>query len=234
MKKQLKNFLSFFNKIWVLANLKNGSIKGTHLYFTKFKIEKGSNTVKIINSSIEKTQIDLIGKNNCIECDDDCYIARSEIFIAGENNKLILKNGVKLRGANVNITGYNCEVVIGDNTTFGGVRIVNVGSHNVVTIGADCLFSDGIEIWASDTHPILNDGGEVINYEKPITIGNKVWVGTKVIILKGVTINDGSIIGMGSVVTKDVPAGVVSAGYPNKTIKENVSWKLDYPFRPLI
>lgn len=230
MKKLIKGFISVFNKLWVFALTKGVALNGTSLYLVRFVVG-GNNTIKFSNDAIEYSEIHVSGNNNSLECASNVFMARAQIHITGDNNRLVIGKGVKLRQAVITLTGYNCDIFIGDGTTFGGVRMVNVGTRNAITIGEGCLFADGIEIWASDTHAIINEDGEFINPEKPVTIGNKVWVGSKVTILKGVTINDGAIIGMASVVTKDVPAGVVSVGYPNKTIKENVNWKLEYPFK---
>ncbi len=226
MKQQVKNFLSYVNKALLLPSLKNQNITGSKFIRTAITGAK-DNTCNLLRSTVDKVKIDIKGQHNIIEC-NDAYLFESNISITGTNNKLEIHPGVKLRGARVIIRGDNCVIKIGSHTTFEGIRMVNVGKDNDITIGSDCLFSDNIELWASDTHSILNEHGEFINPERPVRIGNKVWVGAKVTILKGVTISDGSIIGMGSVVTKDVPANVVSAGYPNKTIKENVSWKNEY------
>ena len=55
---------------------------------------------------------------------------------------------------------------------------------------------------------------------KPITIGNNVWIGAHSTILAGVTIGDNSVIGAGSVVTKDIPGGVVAVGVPCRVLRE--------------
>ena len=55
---------------------------------------------------------------------------------------------------------------------------------------------------------------------KPIIIGKNVWIGGNVTICPGVKIGDKSVIGAGSVVTKDIPANVMAAGNPCKVIKE--------------
>ena len=54
----------------------------------------------------------------------------------------------------------------------------------------------------------------------PITIGDDVWIAANVVVLPGVTIGRGAVIGAGSVVTKDVPAGVLAAGNPCRVIRE--------------
>ena len=54
----------------------------------------------------------------------------------------------------------------------------------------------------------------------PITVGNNVWIGGNVAVMPGVTIGDNTVIGGGSVVTKDIPSGVVAAGNPCRVIRE--------------
>ena len=58
-----------------------------------------------------------------------------------------------------------------------------------------------------------------------VKIGNHVWIGTRAIIMKGVTIGDGAIIGAGAIVTKDVPSNSVVVGFPAKVIRENIEWR---------
>ena len=59
-----------------------------------------------------------------------------------------------------------------------------------------------------------------LEYAKPVTIGNDVWIGGNVVINPGVTIGNNVVIGSGSVVTKDIPDGVVAAGNPCRVIRK--------------
>ena len=61
---------------------------------------------------------------------------------------------------------------------------------------------------------------QVYQYNLPVHIGNRVWIGAGAIILPGVTIGDDTVIGAGSVVTKDIPAGVVAVGNPCRVLRE--------------
>jgi maltose O-acetyltransferase len=68
---------------------------------------------------------------------------------------------------------------------------------------------------------IYEDGSlHLFEYAKPIVIGNNVWICGNVTINAGVTIGDDVVIGSGSIVTKDIPSGVVAAGVPCKVIRE--------------
>ena len=64
------------------------------------------------------------------------------------------------------IRGRKCICYIGNETSVGGVRIVCMGEKNNVIIGNRCMFSDNIEIWATDSHSIYNKDREIINCSK--------------------------------------------------------------------
>lgn len=89
-----------------------------------------------------------------------------------------------------------------------------------IYVGDNCMFGPNVVI-ATSGHPILpilRENHYV--YNLPIKIGKNVWVGSGVQILPGVTIGDHSVIGAGSVVTKDIPANVVAYGSPCRVIRE--------------
>lgn len=90
-----------------------------------------------------------------------------------------------------------------------------------VTIGNHTLFGPAVQIYTA-THPL--DAAERrsgLEFAKPISIGDDVWVGGGAMICPGVTIGDRTIIGAGSVVTRDIPADVIAAGNPCRVIRKN-------------
>ena len=100
-------------------------------------------------------------------------------------------------------------------------RYAKIRCYSSITIGHDVAISENVSIWDSDAHAIK---GKEHLMTQPIVIGNHVWIGTNVTILKGVTIGNDAIIASGSVVTKDIPAKCLAGGTPAKVIKENVEW----------
>ena len=88
-----------------------------------------------------------------------------------------------------------------------------------VTIGDNVLFGPSVQIYTA-THPIsAAERRQWLESAKPITIGSDVWVGGGAIICPGVTIGDRSVIGAGSVVTRDIPSDVLASGNPARIIR---------------
>lgn len=89
-----------------------------------------------------------------------------------------------------------------------------------VTIGDNVLFGPNIQLYTAG-HPLDVKGrvDEGIEFGLPITIGDNVWLGGSVVVCPGITIGDNSVVGAGSVVTKDIPANVVAAGNPCRVIR---------------
>jgi maltose O-acetyltransferase len=88
-----------------------------------------------------------------------------------------------------------------------------------VTIGSRTLFGPNVQVYTA-THPMnYAERASGVEFAKPITIGEDVWIGGSTVICPGITIGDRSIIGAGSVVTKNIPSNVVAAGNPCKVIR---------------
>jgi len=220
------NVVEIINRLYLNITTPSVSMKGTRFYRGSIH-SSHSNAICIENSHLKNSRIVIDGRKNYVNI-DNAEVSETLITIKGINNKIIVGKGVKLCKTTLVIRGTHCTVSIGTGTTFGEIRIVNVGKDNAIAIGENCLFADNIELWASDTHSIYDENGIFLNPERPIVIGNNVWIGSYVKILKGVTISDGAIIGMNTLVTKDVASRTLNVGNPMRCLKENVSWALNY------
>lgn len=96
---------------------------------------------------------------------------------------------------------------------------VRMSAASGITIGEGCMFAQNAYITDSDWHDIYNRCVPV-GGSKPIKIGNNVWVGDHAIVCKGVTIGENSIVGAGTVVTRDIPPNIITAGNPARVVKE--------------
>lgn len=112
-------------------------------------------------------------------------------------------------------------ISIGDDS---GVSSCVIAAKNSVTIGCRVLIGAGVKIMDTDFHLIEPYDRRYNRQRKeiptsPVTIGDDVWLGAGAMILKGVTIGNGSIIAAGAIVTSDIPPGVIAGGTPARVIK---------------
>lgn len=113
---------------------------------------------------------------------------------------------------------YGCHISVGENF-YANYDCIIIDVCDV-EIGDNVFFAPRVGVYTAG-HPIdaeIRNTG--LEYGKKIKIGNSVWIGGNTVINPGVTIGDNVVIGSGSVVTKDIPSGVVAAGVPCKVIRE--------------
>lgn len=110
------------------------------------------------------------------------------------------------------------HVHLGNNVYFNFNATLVDDTH--IYIGDYTMLGPNVVI-ATAGHPILPELREkALQYNLPVHIGKNCWLGAGVIVLPGVTIGDNTVIGAGSVVTKDIPANVVAVGNPCKVLRE--------------
>ena len=113
---------------------------------------------------------------------------------------------------------YGSNILAGERVFFNFNCVVLDVTY--VKIGSRTLFGPNAQVYTA-THPTnYQERASGVEFAKPITIGEDVWIGGGAIICPGVSIGDRTIIGAGSVVTKDIPADVFAAGNPCKVVRE--------------
>lgn len=126
-------------------------------------------------------------------------------------------DGVNLgRGCRIRV-GPGATLEIGRGSYLNEESRIYVGSR--VTIGRNCAISWDVQIFDDDGH-----GAGPPPYARPIVIEDNVWVGTRAMILKGVTIGAGSAVAAGAIVTKSCPPNSLIAGVPARVIREDFRW----------
>ena len=139
---------------------------------------------------------------------------------------------------------------VGENCYIESPYFANWGGHHV-HLGKNVYANAGLKL-VDDTHIYIGDytmlGPNVVlataghpidpelrqkglQYNLPVRIGRNCWLGAGVIVMPGVTIGDNTVIGAGSVVTKDVPSGVVAVGNPCRVLREVGQHDREYYFR---
>lgn len=114
--------------------------------------------------------------------------------------------------------GRNATIKIGDATLFNNnVSLIAVDS---ITIGKGCQIGDGVCLVDCDFHEIApSTRNRSHGLAKPMVVGNNVWLGSRVMVLKGVKIGDNTVVAAGSIVTRSLPPDVVAAGSPAKVLR---------------
>ena len=127
--------------------------------------------------------------------------------------------------------GENCYIEPPFHSNWGG-KHVHLGKNVYFNFNAtlvddthiyigDCTMLGPNVVIATAGHPILPELREkALQFNLPVHIGKNCWLGAGVIVLPGVTIGDNTVIGAGSVVTKDIPANVVAVGNPCKVLRD--------------
>ncbi len=146
----------------------------------------------------------------------------SHVKLASNKNRPIhIGDNVKIMQGVIISTAQKGKVYIGND--------VYIGEYSVITSNKEVIIEDNVMIAPHnnivDFDHKFNDLGTITSQvsfvAEKITIKKGAWVASNCCILKGVTIDEKSIIGAGSVVTKDVPAGSVAAGNPARVIKKS-------------
>ena len=142
-----------------------------------------------------------------------------------EENKRerIIKELIPNSGDNLDLQApfycdYGTNIIIGSNVYFNfNCVVLDVAQ---VKIGSRTKMGPNVQIYTA-THPIsYNERATGLESGKAITIGEDVWIGGSAIICPGITIGDRTVVGAGSVITKDIPSDVFAAGNPCKVIRE--------------
>jgi len=134
----------------------------------------------------------------------------------------LLVEGLGAVGRGVTVRSpFHCDY--GDNIRLGDGVFLNFGCVILdvvaVEIGAGTQIGPGVQILTADHPRDPAARAAMLEFGRPIRIGANVWIGGGALILPGVTIGDDAIIGAGSVVTRDVPAGATVAGNPARVLR---------------
>lgn len=142
-------------------------------------------------------------------------------------SQLVLHGGstLRLNRAFRIYTGHQISVNSGATLVLGHNTYCDNGLHLAcferIEIGSDVKISENVIIRDSDNHRL--DGERP---SAPIMIGDRVWIGINVTILKGVTIGEGAVVAAGALVSEDVPAGALVSGVPASVVREGVTWQI--------
>lgn len=170
-----------------------------------------------------------------------------KIKFRGEHNLIKVSAKTRFEACEFNMAS-NCVIEIGETTSTIKKMVSYMNSYNKISIGKnfstlgvefrmqenfvsfkcgnDCMFSKDIMVMVSDGHAIYDTRTKkVLNKGMCVMVGNHVWIARNVTLLKDAYINDNSVVGTQSLITKKIPEkNVVIAGVPAKVVKRHINW----------
>lgn len=214
----MKNKLTFFLKnlkrkcithFIMFIKPKNIRIQGTYFFLDNIKFDIDSNATVLID----------LGKG--------VKLNNVHFYIRGNNHKIIIHDNVKISKGIIWMEDENGLIQIGKNSTVESAEFACTEPNSAITIGNNCMFSKEIEIRTGDSHSIMDiTNNKRINLAKNVNIEDNVWLGARVVVLKGSKIESNVVVGFGSIVTnKEVlKSNSVYIGMPLKQVKSDIYW----------
>ena len=202
-------------------------IKEIQRKITEFKFRcKGVELHLGKNGRLKHCKLMNKGKGNKIFIGDDTRIEYCKFTFFGEESTLKIGCGVLMDNMEFHFENKNNEIIIGNKAGFARNIQLAACEGTKIIIGDESIFAHDTLIRTTDSHSILNAEGKRINPAQDIVIGNHVWVGLGVLILKGSRIADNTIVAAKSTISHKSPyeENIILAGSPAKKIKEGISW----------
>lgn len=173
-----------------------------------------------------RSQLRIRGTNNVVRIGQGVRLNRVSIHIHGNNNLIDIQKNASLKTTEIVIEDDGGKILIGEETGLSGNTHLAVIEGKKIEIGRQCMFSSNITVRVGDSHSIIDDAsGKRINPSETVIIGDHVWIGSQVILLKGTQIPSNCIVGSGSVVTKHFDEqNTIIAGNPGRIVKRGINW----------
>lgn len=188
--------------------------------------DENNNVIETVNK-FPNVKVIFQGKNNRLILSNDTWFSKGVIKFTGNNSIVNVGKNSKKKPHSVNIRiGEDSKILIGNGVTIEKNAALFACEGASITIGDDCMISTNVQFRADDSHPIFNiNNDKRLNFSKNITVANHCWIGFGVVVLKGCSIGRGSVIGMGSIVTKNIPNNCIAVGMPARVVKKDIAWE---------
>ena len=200
-------------------------------YFSKNIIRKDKSKIIPYKHSV----IELEKNTKVFLSNGDIEIGCDRLKKSKTETIIRIKNGAEWKSVGGCKVSYGCTIEIFANAVFESKYFtMNCNSvaviSNRISFGHDVMIGRNVVIYDSDFHQILNENKEVINQSRPVEIGDHVWLGVNVTVLKGSVIGSGSVIGAQTVINGRVGADTIYQTKREGTERSGYgSWNRKYP-----
>lgn len=194
------------------------------LFLENYSYSHGRNNFIKVKGIRVKSIIQIQGEKNFIEVKSGAVLKKCKLFVIGNNNKIVIDFNALLDGTTIHVEDNDCIVEIGESTYVGPSHLACTEDGSRIAIGKECMVSSNVQIRTGDSHSIVNSSGIRINQAKNVIIGEHCWIAEGAKIMKGVQLQNNTIVASGAIVTKSFEPNLLLGGNPAKVLKENVNW----------
>ena len=184
------------------------------------------NRFQYSGAHLKNVRFHIEGDRNSIVIGGGSFIENVTVTMRGSGHRLVIGRDAWLYDDRIFFEDQDCWINIGSRVKIVGTKMSAAEPGSKVLFGDDSMCSDGSDIRNTDSHSLINlETGKRFNPGQDVVIGDHVWLGEGVVVLKGVHIGDGTMVAIRSVVTRSIPTNCLVAGNPAKIIRQNTSWK---------
>jgi len=178
---------------------------------------------------VDELNVLFSGKNNLLRIAEGVSLKHVRFMFHGDNGVIDIggtRQGQKMTFIGLVRVGHSSTVQVGSDFSCSDWVFLTAVEGSTLVIGDDCMFSRGVQVRTHDTHGIYDVVTKKrVNTSESIYIGSHVWLAERVSVLGGSRIEDGSVIGIDSLVTGHIPNNAVAVGRPARVVRRNVAWE---------
>lgn len=216
-----------------MANLKSAVLGSPRLVKThnhtvgrnRVRDRGARNVLEVGTAVLQRSSVTFLGDDNTVSIGSSVRLVGVSIVVRGSGHRLRIGDGCRFTSTEFAFEDHGCTIEIGEGTTGQGGHLAAAEDGSAIHVGDDCMFSSDIYIATTDSHSIVDRAtGTRTNPAADVRLGDHVWLGRGVQVVKGTTLGADAIVGGGSVVTRDVPPGCLVVGVPARVVREGVTW----------
>jgi acetyltransferase-like isoleucine patch superfamily enzyme len=221
--------------IWnkLLRTLSHDQVKGikrlyrkiVHLYELRKDVVGSGNRIIHHDTRFKQVSITVRGDDNLVEIYDS-FLEHVTIMLRGSRHRLFIGPRSWLTGSRIFFEDHDCRISLSGENICVSTKLSVAENGTKIVFGSGSMVGEGSDIRSSDGHSLVDLAtGKRLNPAMDVIIGDHVFMGEGVAILKGVSIGDDCFVAARSVVTKSFPANCLIGGIPARILRQNVTWK---------